>query len=452
MLVSVAAATPAVADRASYHATASGDIGLTDNVFSAQSGNRSGDMFFQLRPGLLLSYGLPRIIQDLVLEAEVTQYALHSEEASLAGRGEYNAHFITGPRSELSLGASAGTGVTSAISARSSPDQAVIELRPLGNLRFRNASVSQYGSYTATPELRLSQRLFARASQTEDNASELDPTTTNTTVTSAEAGGALSLSRQWRRSSLSLEVGGSVLRLEREAPPTARQPSRLDRQLNPRVRGVFRRDYDQKFSGSVDGGLVYVIPYGTDPYNPQDTDRERGLYPVAGLQLTYTDAWGIGTASLRRDVAPNLYLGQNSVNEAAVVAAALPLWWIDDNPRREPKLVGLGSIAIMRTRLIDPVTSELQSSFGVGRVDLGVQVNVWPNLSYMVRYELMIQTGDDDAVMSTAGFVRNTVFFSFRFRYPEDIAASVPKKRGDALRADGADQLGEPVIIDALDR
>jgi len=453
VLVTVATAAPAAADRASYHATGSGDVGVTDNVFQEQRGSQDVDLFFQIRPGFLLSYGLPRIIQDLAVEAEVTQYARHSEEASIAGRGSYNALFITGPRSEISISMNAGTGVLSAITARTPPDQAVVELRPLGNIRYRDASVTEYGSYIATRELRLSQRLFARVSENEDNAEEIDPTTMNTHVQSAEAGGAFSLSRQWRTSSVSLEAGASVLRLERIAPPSSRQPSRLDRQVNPRGRAVYRRDFDRKFSGSIDGGFVYVIPYGTDPYNPTDTDRQRGLFPVAGVQFTYTDAWGLATAGLRRDVTPNLLIGQNTVNEGGLVAAALPLPWLDDNPRREPRLVGLGSIAVMRTRLVDPMTSDLQSSFGIGRVDIGVQYNARPWLAYTVRYELMIQTGDRDAAMPINGFVRNTLFFSFRLRYPEDIAAPVPKQRDQALRADGADQLqgGEPVIIDVLD-
>jgi hypothetical protein len=454
VVVTVATSVPAAADRASYHATGSGDVGVTDNVFQERRGAQDADLFFQLRPGVLLSYGLPRIIQDLAVEAEVTQYARHSEEASIAGRGTYNVVFTTGPRSQVSVSLNAGTGVLSAISARTPPDQSVVELRPLGNLRYRDASASQFATYVATRELRLSQRLFARVSETEDNASEVDPLTMNTEVQSAEAGGALAASRVWKRSSVSLEAGASVLRLERIAPPTSPQPSRLDRQVNPRGRVVYQRIFDEKFSGSIDAGLVYVIPYGTDPYNPTNTDRQRGLFPVAGAQFTYSDAWGVGTAGLRRDVSPNLLLGQNTVNEGALFAVAMPLPWYEDNPRRAPKLVGLGSFALMRTRLVDPVTSELRSSFGIGRVDLGVQFNARSWISYTVRYELIIQSGDRDALMPVNGFVRNTLFFSFRFRYPEDVAATVPKRRDQMIGSDGEDPLrggGEPVIIDALD-
>ena len=88
LLSALGTVTPALADRGSYHATVGGDIAFTDNVFSTQRDRIEGDLFFQVRPGLLFSYGIPRIIQDLSFEAEVTQYALHGEEASLAGRGK----------------------------------------------------------------------------------------------------------------------------------------------------------------------------------------------------------------------------------------------------------------------------------------------------------------------------------------------------------------------------
>ncbi len=453
VLMCLTVGAPARADRSSIHATGNGDLGFTDNVFQERRGQQDGDAFMQLRPGFLFSYGVPRMIHDLSGELEVTQYVLHGREASVAGRASWNALFVPGPRSELSFMADAGTGVTSALTARTPPDQVVVQLQPLSNQAFRSASGSQYGSYTLTEHVRLSERLFARASETDDNASERDPMTIDTIVTSREAGGSVGIERRWKKTSLSLDAGGSVFRLERVAPADARQPSRLDRQLNPRLRVAFGRDIDRRLSGGLDGGLVYVIPYGIDPYNPADTERGRGLYPVVGGNLGYTDAWGIATMTLRRDVSPNLFLGQNTVNDVAQVAGALPIPWREDNRRRQPKLIGLGSVAILRTRLVDPVTADLSASFGLARVDVGLQYNVRPGFSYTIRYEMMWQTGDERAVMPVSGFFRNTFFFSFKYRYPEDIAQPVPKKKGRSRRADGQDALseGEPVIQDLLE-
>ena len=96
---------PAAADRASYHATANGDIAFTDNVFSEQRGQQDGDLFTQIRPGLRFTYGMPRMIHDLELEAEVTQYALHGHTPSLSGRAGWQSMFIPGPRSDVIIAA-----------------------------------------------------------------------------------------------------------------------------------------------------------------------------------------------------------------------------------------------------------------------------------------------------------------------------------------------------------
>jgi hypothetical protein len=450
LLSALGLATPAGADRASYHATGSGDIAFTDNVFSEQRGRQDGDFFFQLRPGLILSYGIPRMIHDLNLEAEVTQYALHGNEASVTGRAGWRAFFLTGPRSEILLQANAGTGVLSSLTTRTTPDQApMIELQPVGNPAFRAADASQYGSYIATRQFRLSERLFGRASRTDDNLDN------PTIITAAEAGGSVGIERRFQKSSFSIDLGASVLRLERVAAPGAIIPSRLDRQVNPRVRAAWRRDIDRKLSASLDGGLVYVIPFGTDPYNPMAGARRRGLFPVVGAQLAYTDVFGISTLSLRRDVTPNLLIAQNTVSDVAIIAAALPIPWREDNRRRAPKLIGLGSVAAMRTQLVDPQTSDLQSSFGVARLDLGIQYSVRPGFSYTVRYEFMYQSSNrDDMGEQIPGFYRNTFYFSFKYRWPEELAAQVPKRRGNAIRADRGDlsPLGaEPVIPDLLE-
>ena len=452
LVIVSALAAPAVADRSSIHATGSGDIGFTDNVFQEERGRQDGDLFFQLRPGFLYSWGIPRMIHDVSGELEITQYTLHGNEANVAGRAGWNALFLPGPRSQLSVSADAGTGVTSALTARTPPDQVVVELQPLQNQTFQSVSASEYGSYTITPDTRIAERFYARASEMDDNAMDRDPSLTNTVVSSRDFGGSLTLSRSWKKTSLSLDVGGSILRLERVAPVDAIRPSRLDRQRNPRVRLALGRDIDKRLSAGLDAGFVYVIPYGTDPYNPDDTSaRGRGLYPLFGGNLSYTDGWGVGTMSLRRDVSPNLLLGVNTINEAAQIAAAMPLPWREDNRRRQPKLVGLGTLSILRTRFIDPVTADPSASFGVARIDLGVQYNVRPGFAYTIRYEMMWQTGDDNAMTPVGSFFRNTFFFSFKYRYPEDVAQPIPKRK--RMRADGEEGLteGEPVIQDLLD-
>lgn len=448
LLVPLLAARPASADRVSYHATASSDVAFTDNVFSERRGAQDGDLFFQVRPGVRITYGLPRMIHDLDVEGEVTQYALHSEEASVTGRAGWRALVLPGPRSEVLVSAEGGTSVLSALSARTSPDQPVVEIRPLGNLYARSASATQYASWIASRDLRLSQGLYARASETDNR--EADPLI----ITSAEAGARIAVDRYFRRHALTVELGAAVLRLERDAPMDDPIGSRLDRQLNPRARMAWRHELDRRISLGVDGGLVYIVPFGDDPANPEREQRDPALYPVVGVSADITDVWGAGRMSLRHDVSANLFLGQNTVNDTAVISAAMPIAWRGVVRRRQPKLVGLGSVSVTRTQLVDPFTSDLQSSIGLARLDVGFLYAVRPGFTYGVRYELMVQTGDRNAQMPINGFFRNTFFVTFKLRYPEDLAAQVPKRRGNTVNGARGDLVpigAEPVVPDLIE-
>jgi len=447
----------AAAQSTSWHGTLNGDVALTDNVFAEPGYNlssRNGDLFFQLRPGFLVARNAPRMINTLLAEAEIIHYALNSKYPSVSGRAGWNGFFLPGPRSEIVMGLNGSTGILTSLQSRSASNETMISVSPVGKVTFQQADASEYFSYIVTRELRFSQSLFARYNRTNDNAEDFEPPMENTITDSGEAGLALAIDRAFQVSSLALEGGVSVSRLERQAPLTAMMGSRLDRQVTPRLRASYRRDLDQKYSLGADGGVVYVRPFGVDPYNPMD-ERHGGYFPIVGAQLSMTGVWGRGTLAARRDVTPNLEIAQNTVIDSIALAAAFPLPWLDDSRRRSPKLIGLASLGVARTRLIDSVTSDTTSSIDAARIDVAVSYLPRPGLSYTARYEGQFQTSDDEAMAIVPGFYRNTIYFSFAVRYPSDVAGVVPKRRaGSANRADRADQApvgAEPVVPDLLD-
>ncbi|MEO7094040.1 MAG: hypothetical protein ABI175_12375 [Polyangiales bacterium] len=451
LLASLALLPIAGADRYSVHGTASVDAAVTDNVFSAQFGNREGDLFFTVRPGILFTYALPRMIHELNAEVELSRYAAHADQPTVAFRGGWKALFIPGPRSEMLLQANASRSILSAISAATIPNETVVMLQPIGQVDVTQGDVNEYGSWTATREIRLSQTLFARAGKTDDNAEA------ETIVTSAAAGGAFGLDRSFLKNTLSVEVGASVLRLERKAEPGAPMGPRLDRQITPRGRVQWRRDWSRRTSSAVDAGLAVVVPYGIDPYHP-DVKRHVGIFPIFGVQGAYTDVWGIATLALRRDVTPNLFVASNTVNDIATLAAAIPLYWLEDNHRRQPRLAGVASLGVSRTQLIEEGTSNLQSSFIVARTDVGLQYAPRPGITYTARYEFLYQSSDrgdtTTIAMPQAGFVRNTVYLTAAIRFPADVAARVPKHRANSVRSDRKDLApmgAEPVIPDLVE-
>lgn len=447
----------AAAQSTSWHGTLNGDVAVTDNVY-ARPGysltNRDGDLLFQLRPGFFVSRNAPRAINTFLAEAEIIHYAFNSKYPSVSGRVGWNGFFLPGPRSELITGVNGSTGILTSLQSRLSSDETMINVNPVGKVTFQQADASEYFSYILTRELRFSQTLFGRYNRTDDNADDIDEMLENTTTDSAEGGLAMAIERSFEMSALSLEAGASVSRLERKAPSTAIQGSRLDRQVSPRVRMQYRRDLDRRLSLGADGGVVYVQPFGTDPYNPGD-QRDGGFFPIAGAQFSITDVWGRGTLAVRRDVTPNLQIAQNTVNDNITLAAAFPLPWLDDSRRRAPKLIGLASLGVQRTRLIDSVTSDTTSSIDAARVDVAATYAPRPGVTYTLRYEGQFQRGDTESELELPGFYRNTIYFTFAVRYPNDIAGVVPKRRaGTSNRADRSDQApigAEPVVPDLVE-
>ncbi|HEU0033254.1 MAG TPA: hypothetical protein VFQ53_21625 [Kofleriaceae bacterium] len=441
-------ATPAHADRTSWHVTASGDVAATDNVFATTRDANESDVFFTVRPGVLFGYDAPKMIHDINLESEVLTYVLHTEKPSVSMRTGIRSYFVTGKYSSIITQINASNGVLTALTARNSPDQTGPVVTPLGRLDTQQADASEYFTYNTGRDVRLSQTLFGRASRSDDNADTASMgALMPTIVKSAEVGAALGFEKDFRNDTVNLEAGASVLRLERDADPSALQGPRLDRQLNPRARLQWRHDFSRRWSGVADGGAVYVHPFGKDPDNP-DAKLHDGIFPIAGVTLAFSEVWGRAAFQARRDVTPNLFVAQNTVNDQGVLTLAMPLPWLDESNLRQPKLVGLGSIGIVRTQLIDPETGDLASSFVAGRLDVGVGYSPRPGFTYGIRYEFIYQTGDDQAVMAIPGFWRNTLSFTFAIRYPDRVVAQVPKRRTGSVRADGKDLV--PIGVDPV--
>src|SRR5262249_14347335 len=153
----VAAAAPSAwADHYSAHLIASGDVATTDNVFSAPS-DRSADLFFQVRPGVLLAYDAPRMIHELDAEVELLEYAVHSDDPSVTFHGGWKANFLPTPRTDLTVVANASTGKVNAIVARTAPDQTGIAVTPSGSTDQSQADGSEFGSWQTSKGTRLSQ-------------------------------------------------------------------------------------------------------------------------------------------------------------------------------------------------------------------------------------------------------------------------------------------------------
>lgn len=440
------AATPAAADRTTTSVTASGEVSATDNVFASEREIRESDVSFTLRPGVLFGYDGPRASHELFLEGEVIEFARHSDEPSVSVRGGARTRIQTTRFTSFSASLDGSNGVLTALSQRSSPEVTGPQLVPLGRIDTITANSAAALSWDTGRDTQITPNVFARYSRADDNGLDADGNSDPTINTSMEYGANLNVGRSWRDNSIDLEAGVTLLRLDRVAPITAVEGSRLDHQINPRLRAGWRHDWSRKWSTNIDGGIVYVHPYDIQDETLPQSD---GLFPVAGLGIAYTEVWGRASFQLRREVSPNLLIAQNTINESAGLSLALPLPWLDDSRRRQPRLVMLGAIGAARTQLIDSVTGDtVGAAFLVGNVDVGLGYSPRPGFTYGLRYSFQYQNGSEADEMVVPDFFRNQISFTFQLRYPNQAnGEQARRKNRGGVRADGGDLV--PIGVDA---
>jgi hypothetical protein len=429
----------AFADNADFHATAVGSVATTDNV-NGSARNRRGSVFTDVRPGMLFTYNAPRNIHELITEVDLFYY-FGRTQPNVTFRGDWKAFFLPGPRSEVSLGATGQRGQLNALSAGTISNENPLLVLPEGKVNTNNASATEHASWVATEFTRLFQRGFTRYTTTEDT----DPMIAVKTE-SFEAGGAVGFDHRLRHDSFVFEVGGSYLYLKKDDPFLRQMGSRLDKQVNPRAVAVWQHDFNRQWSSSVDAGVVYVNPI----FNLTG-DTKPAPFPIFGVIGAYTDVWGRAQLQARRQVTPNLFLAQNTVSDSVAVTFAMPLTWFDrDSRKRSPKVVGIGTLGVDRTQLIDPSTAGLKGEFQLARLDLAVGWQPRPGQTLGLRYEVTYQHGDELAEMVIPSFLRNTFYFTYSLRWPEDVQVRVPR-RNQSVRADKRDLApigAEPVVID----
>ena len=453
----VLAASPVAADNVDYYATANGSVATTDNANgaarSSEAGgpvqNPKGDVFADVRPGFLITYLAPRMIHELNSEVDFI-YHFGDTRPDVTFRGAWKSFFIPTPRSELSTSIEGSQGQLNALSASANPLESATQVVPPGRVDTANVSFSENLSWVASEGSRVWQRAFGRYTKTLDELVIAGTKAPDVRTLSGEVGAAIGIDHSFRHDTLLLEAGGSYVDMEKQDPGMRQMGSRHDRQWNPRGVVVWQHDINKRWSTNFDGCVVYVMPTGVDEYNP-DQERKAAPFPVFGGVVAYTDVWGRVQAAARRQVTPNLFIAQNTVSDSLNITGAMPITILDqDSQKRAPKVVGLGTIGIERTHLIDPITSETSGRFNVARIDVGVGWSPRPGQTVGLRYELMYQNGDQIAGMQVPDFLRNTFYFTFALRWPEELQVRVPR-RGQSVRADRKDQapLGaEPVIVD----
>ncbi|HUJ61769.1 MAG TPA: hypothetical protein VLX92_24865 [Kofleriaceae bacterium] len=457
VIASLGNAAPGHADTSSLHFTATGSVAATDNVFGApDNGDREADVFTDLKPGVLFAYDTPRIIQELSAAVDLLEYVAHSDQPSVTAYGGWKALILSGPRSQVLVGADGGTGELNAIVTRTGADQTTVVVTPTAAtqpISLRQADGSEGLSWQSGKQSRLAQNAFVSWAATDDNAKM--PTTTDAIQTGMSG----TLEGDLHGDAVALTAGATYLRLERIAPgpPGTLMGSDLDREINPNANLTWRHDINKKWSFDATGGVIYVDPVGTDPYAPTAV-RRSSWNPTFGGVLAYIDVWGRATFAAAHSVAPNLLMAENAVDTNAIAQVSLPLPWLDNTTSRSPKLVGSGTLGFDHSQLLDAATGANDATFDVVRLDASVAYTPRMGETFAVRYQLLYQRPEGSGSMAALlapTYYSNTLFFTFSYMYPDRIREARVPLRSEAVRADRSDLVpggDEPVVPDAAEQ
>ena len=412
------------ADDSSLHILGAAQLGFTDNLLSGPRNPPVGlaappvewDLFLGLRPGILFTYGTPRATQEVTYTLDAILYVRHDELSSLFHRAGWKGFFLLSPQSELltSVDGSFGDGNLFPTTLASSGQ---VGVQRSGDIQMLGGNVGESYEYTAAPDLRLSEAGYERYNRINAGDSGI--------TTGSETGLRLALDKAFRYNAVSLAVGAAYVSLEQ---PVGGTGSTTDDLVNARASVMARRDLSKEFTGVLEGGAVDVIPVS-------GLAAPSSIFAIGSAQLAYFPAWGTATATVRRDVQPNLLIAQNTLADSASVGAWLPLPWLRDDPQN-PKLTFQATLGASRTRLIDSATGNTVEGFDDLLGDIAVNWQLRKNAELTFRYQLVWQSSDLSAMtpVPVFGFVRNTVLVQFVGRWPERLAVEIPVRQ--TLRVD----------------
>jgi hypothetical protein len=437
VVMAVCAPGAAHADEWSLHLLGGGMAAWTDNVFSAPdepvvegAPGREADFYYQIRPGALFSYETPRMVHEVGYDLEANLYQDHGDAGSLTHRAAWRGFFLTSPNTEASVGATFSTGDVNSLVSRNQANDPLQGGRPGGNVEFLQADLTEHFSYQVTRPLRLTQGALARRFETKDDF--------NTTSTGMELGGSLGVDRAWREDSVGLVVSTAFVQLERRTPEAVPDddPSAYDvdgdDSMNLQAILSWRRDLGRHWSSMLDGGVTALVPL--------DEGDELVLQPTVGGQLAYFPDWGSAALQVRRSVAPNLYLAQNTITDSAVVSAWLPLPWLTSDPAL-PRLTVMASGGAQRTQIIALDTGDTADGFTMLNADAAIAYTPMNGIALAVRYQHIRQNADEATLMplmqTNFDYTRNTVMITAYARWPDRVAGEIPQR--ESLRVDRSD-------------
>ncbi|MEZ4403882.1 MAG: hypothetical protein R3B06_27915 [Kofleriaceae bacterium] len=405
------------ADNYSIHVLGSTQLSWTDNLFAvpddaaAPLRPHEGDALIQFRPGVLGTYETVRMIHNLEYDLEANLYVDHDEARNLGHVATWRGFYLTSPRTETQTSASFASGTLAALSTRAAASEGQPVATASGVGSYWSLDAGQGLSFGVSPELRLTQGLQARRFSTTVG----DAASTG----GYEVGASLGGDRGWKHTALALGVQTRFV--------TLAQAQADARSINSNLLVSVRRDFTPRWSALADAGGAAIVSLD---------DAPALIQPTFGLNLSYVPVWGAAGLQVRRTLAPNLYIAENTISDLIIANASLPLPWLTDEPNL-PKLTAAGALGASRSQVVrgDTVTSTVN----VVNADVSLTYAPRGDLTFTLRGQHLRQLpGTSTGVASPAlAYDRTTVLVQVAWRFPERLAAEIPLR--DSLRVDRSD-------------
>jgi hypothetical protein len=433
------------AAKVSVQGFAGASAGWTDNILNVPSLTMNSpatavgpeaDWFFDLRPGLALTTGVPRAIQRLAYTFDATLFASHNEANSYQNRVDWAGFFLPTKTMELFINASLTQGRLNTFNLTQPTGAVAMGVVPAGGTTYVGSSLMELLSWEFEPNWRFVESLAF------NSYAPIDPKLSPDTF---EVDTHFAVERGLRHDAFALDlrldysmftaVHGPV---SDPTFPTGLNPNGVIapglQQVITVLVGKWRHDFGRFWNLELDlGGLAVVPANGSG--SP--------IWQPAGLAaIRYQHLYAAGELIYAHTASPNLLVGEIFAIDSVSLHAAVPF-----GIKSHLTLAASGGYQRGSILAFESINGAATGTVAVSDLFLADATLTWTprhEVSAYLRYSYVDQigSGNPNPSLEPPTFARNTIMLGVMGTYPGEAAAVVPSRQ--ALRVDRADAIGAP--------
>lgn len=429
--IALALTHPTVADAGvvSLQGQLSLSLGVTDNVTGApttpQPGTRGRqtDLILNISPGLVLTGGTARAIQQLSYVLSGIVYARNSDASTYANTVSWNGFFLPSKTTTMGLSLGVSQGRQSAFNTALPSSNTPVQVQLAGVTNVLNINAGQVFAWDITANWRLIESLGFQTAYFLDQR----PPQAQTQAVPARLG----IERVFARDALGLEANVTWTKFVTQVGPVVTSQGAVDPEgfippektqllLTPLLR--YRRDFTYFFAGRADIGAVVVL----DPGSPSN----RLVEPAGGVGFNFAHRLVNFDLSYAHGASPSLLFQSNFIGDTASLRANILFG------EKSHFALSLGA-GYSYSRQLDLLAQPQAHAHSIV-VDATLSYAPLKVLAFFLRYQLLDQIGYDSDPLPLPTYYRNTLLFGVNAIYPAESAATMPNNTL-GVRADRRD-------------